>query len=109
MPRPTRLLINAFLGVFAGLLIGCGPAPAKVLTVDGGQVSGTTWNDSFLFRGIPFAAPPLGPLRWKPPQPVHRWRGVRASDDQPPSCIQGDQGWNHADFLNQSEDCLTLD
>jgi para-nitrobenzyl esterase len=62
-----------------------------------------------LFRGIPFAAPPLGPLRWKPPQPVLSWKGVRQSLDRPPSCIQPDQGWNHSDYVNQNEDCLTLD
>ena len=62
-----------------------------------------------LFRGIPFAAPPLGPFRWKPPQPVRPWKGIRQSLDQPPSCLQNDAGWNHGDFLNQSEDCLTLD
>ncbi len=62
-----------------------------------------------LFRGIPFAAPPLGPLRWKPPQPVVPWRGVRASLKQPASCLQNDHGWNRGDVLIGSEDCLTLD
>ena len=109
MPRPTRLLTHAFLGLFAGLLLGCGAAPAEVVPVDGGEVRAQDWNDSLLFRGIPFAAPPLGSLRWKPPQPVVPWKGVRESVEAPPSCIQGDQGWNHSDFLNQSEDCLTLD
>ena len=62
-----------------------------------------------LFRGIPFAAPPVGKLRWKPPQPVSPWNGVRPSLEQPASCIQNDQGWNHSDFLIGREDCLTLD
>ena len=109
MRRPTRLLTKAFLGAFVALLMGCGPAPAQIIAVDGGQVRGREWNGSMLFRGIPFAAPPLGSLRWKPPQPAAPWKGVRESAEHPPSCIQGDQGWNHADFLNQSEDCLTLD
>ena len=109
MPRPTRLLATAFLSLFGGLLLGCGAAPAEVVRVDGGQVRARDWNGSLLFRGIPFAAPPLGSLRWKPPQPVLPWKGVRESVEAPPSCIQGDQGWNHSDFLNQREDCLTLD
>ncbi len=62
-----------------------------------------------MFRGIPFAAPPLEDLRWKSPQPVVPWKGVRESLDQPPSCVQNDQGWNHGDYVIGREDCLTLD
>jgi para-nitrobenzyl esterase len=90
-------------------LLACAPGEAQTIKVDGGLIRGKAWNGSLLFRGVPFAAAPLGPLRWRPPQPVHSWSGVRDSLDRPPSCIQPDQGWNHADFLNQSEDCLTLD
>ena len=106
MRRSTSLLA---LGLFAGLLLSCSSYPAEVVPVDGGDVRASEWNGSLLFRGIPFAAPPLGSLRWKPPQPVIPWKGVRSSVEAPPSCTQGDQGWNHADFLNQNEDCLTLD
>lgn len=91
------------------LLLGCRPAEAQTIRVDGGLIHGKAWNGSVLFRGIPFAAPPLGPLRWKPPQPVHPWKGIRQSLDRPQSCIQPDQGWNHSDFINQNENCLTLD
>jgi para-nitrobenzyl esterase len=63
----------------------------------------------FLFRGIPFAAPPVGELRWKPPQPVVAWKGVREATAQPASCIQNDQGWNYSDYVIGKEDCLTLD
>src|SRR5437763_14810723 len=110
MPRPTRSLHGALVALLIDLTIGgSGSAAARGVPVDGGLVRSTTWNGSILTRGIPFAAPPLGRFRWKPPQPVLAWKGVRASVDKPPSCIQGDQGWNHSDFLNQSEDCLTLD
>jgi len=90
-------------------LISCGRTNAQSIRVDGGVVRGQEWNGSMLFRGIPFAAPPLGILRWKPPQPVRPWRGVRDSLEQPASCVQPDQGWNHSDFLIGNEDCLTLD
>jgi para-nitrobenzyl esterase len=90
-------------------LLSCAPAAAQVVQVDGGSVGGKAWNGSVLFRGIPFAAPPLGDLRWKPPQPVRAWRDVRASVDQPASCLQNDYGWNHSDFVIGNEDCLTLD
>ena len=89
------------------MVAACGSA--QTVKVDGGVVGGQDWNGSILFRGIPFAAPPLGDLRWKPPQPVKPWTGERASLDQPASCIQGDYGWNHGDFLIGNEDCLTLD
>lgn len=84
-------------------------AEAQTIAVDGGTVAGAPRDDGLLFRGIPFAAPPVGPLRWRPPQPVHAWHGVRASLNQPASCLQNDQGWNHGDYLIGAEDCLTLD
>jgi para-nitrobenzyl esterase len=82
---------------------------AQVVKVDGGSVRGKALNGGTLFRGIPFAAPPVEDRRWKPPQPVIPWKGVRDSLDQPPSCVQNDQGWNHGDFVIGREDCLTLD
>ena len=85
------------------------PASATDVKVDGGVVRGERWQGGELFRGIPFAAPPLGPLRWKPPQPVRAWTGVRESLKQPWSCLQNDDGWNHSDFVIGNEDCLTLD
>ena len=85
------------------------PALAQAVRVDGGTVAGKRWNGNTLFRGIPFAAPVVGALRWQPPQPVRPWHGVRASLDRPPSCLQNDYGWNHSDFLIGAEDCLTLD
>jgi para-nitrobenzyl esterase len=102
--RSTASLISILL---AALLAS--PAGGQVARVDGGAVKGEQWNGSTVFRGIPFAAPPLGPLRWKPPQPLVPWRGVRASLKQPASCLQNDYGWNRGDVLIGSEDCLTLD
>src|SRR5438045_7231263 len=98
--------MRPFLAVCAALLASS--AGAQTVTVDGGLVRGKEWNGSTLFRGIPFAAPPLGKLRWKPPQPVRAWAGERGSVDQPASCLQNDYGWNHDDFLIGNEDCLTL-
>src|SRR5450756_1428658 len=40
------------------------------------------------FKGIPFAAPPVGPLRWKAPQPVQAWTGVRKATEYPARCMQ---------------------
>lgn len=61
------------------------------------------------FKGIPYAAPPVGPLRWKPPQPAPAWSGVRKAVDYPPRAMQGriydDMVFNDA---GPSEDCLYL-
>ena len=100
----------------AGLLFSvvalflCAPLQAQVVPVTGGSVRGSEWNGGgYLFRGVPFAAAPVGALRWKPPQPVVPWTGVRDATAQPASCIQNDQGWNYSDFVIGKEDCLTLD
>jgi para-nitrobenzyl esterase len=102
----SRLGASLFAAV---LLFSSECAQAQTVRVDGGIVRGKAWNGSIVFRGLPFAAPPLGDLRWKPPRPVRRWAGVRESLDQPASCPQNDYGWNHGDFLIGKEDCLTLD
>jgi len=103
--------LAATLAILAGAvaLVACARARAQPVKVDGGTVEGKVWNGSFLYRGIPFAAPPLGDLRWKPPQPVRPWSGVRESMEEPASCLQNDYGWNHGDSLIGNEDCLTLD
>jgi para-nitrobenzyl esterase len=101
----TFVTISALTSAF----LSAAPVAAQTVMVDGGAISGKSWDGSMVFRGIPFAAPPLGALRWKPPQPVHRWTGARQSLQQPASCLQNDYGWNHSDFLIGNENCLTLD
>ena len=53
-----------------------------ILTIDGGQIVGvpTATKGVIAYKGIPFAAPPVGVLRWKEPQPVISWKGVRKAD-----------------------------
>jgi para-nitrobenzyl esterase len=61
------------------------------------------------YKGIPFAAPPVGDLRWRPPQPVGRWKGVLAASEFGHHCIQSGS-YNDMVFHDPgpSEDCLTL-
>lgn len=68
-------------------------AEEPVLTVSGGKIQGvpTQTKDVFVYKGIPFAAPPVGDLRWKAPQPVIPWMGVLKADKFGPACIQADQ------------------
>jgi para-nitrobenzyl esterase len=79
--------------------------------IDGGLVEGTLNSDSSLriFRGIPFAAPPEGDLRWRPPQPVQHWTGVRKAVEFGPRCVQGKVfGDIVSRSAEMSEDCLSL-
>lgn len=82
------------------------------IQVTGGSISGTTENGVQTFKGIPFAAPPVGDLRWKPPHPVLPWDGVKAFTEFAPGCPQtlASEGSFYA-FTNPAkldEDCLCL-
>lgn len=85
------------------ILIGCQSHPLVVST-DAGSISGTTdaSGDVLIFKGIPFAAPPVGRLRWREPQPVIPWSGVRRCVAFGPNPIQ-DPCWGVC-----KEDCLYL-
>lgn len=67
-----------------------------------GLVQGAAEDGLTVYRGIPFAAPPVGPLRWQPPQPAAKWEGVRQTVEFAPDPYQGDGKGN------VSEDCLYL-
>jgi len=84
---------------------------AEQVKIDSGMVEGTLNSDGSLriFRGIPFAAPPVGELRWRPPQPVKPWSGVRMAVEFGPRCVQGKVfGDIIARGKEMSEDCLSL-
>ena len=59
-----------------------GKAANPVLTIEGGQVQGVKADNEgvTVYRGIPYAAPPIKALRWKAPQPVMPWQGVKIAD-----------------------------
>jgi len=71
------------------------------LETESGNVRGIAANGVISFKGIPFAAPPVGALRWRMPQPVKPWQGTLSADKFGPACMQ-------ADDVPKSEDCLTL-
>ena len=101
------------LGLAFALVVDAVFAADSVPTVriDTGTLSGSRDAKSGLdeFKGIPYAAPPVGSLRWKPPQPVSGWTGVRKADHFGPRCMQrplyGDMVFRSA---GMSEDCLYL-
>jgi para-nitrobenzyl esterase len=83
--------------------------PATQVHVDTGALAGTVDRDTLVFRGIPYAAPPVGPRRWKAPEPAAAWTGVRDATHYGAACPQGDEHkepW--AQVGAQSEDCLFL-
>jgi para-nitrobenzyl esterase len=79
--------------------------PALVVLTAGGWVQGRTAGTTDEYLGIPYAAPPVGALRWRPPQPAARWRGVRKANRFAPHCPQPPSAFGVA---STSEDCLYL-
>jgi para-nitrobenzyl esterase len=114
MLRNRTLLAIAFALAFSGLAFftdNTTQATDNSIRVDGGLISGTTADGVRSFKGIPFAAPPVGELRWKPPQPVVAWEGVRQADSFGPECPQSPYpsgSMYYAPPQKQSEDCLYL-
>ncbi|NLT65919.1 MAG: carboxylesterase family protein [Acidobacteria bacterium] len=81
----------------------------KTAKVTGGKVQGIVEDGISIFKGIPFAAPPVGELRWKAPQPVKGWPGIRMAEAFAPGCVQ-DTGMAKmmGAPVSVSEDCLYL-
>jgi len=78
---------------------------APTLTITGGRVRGLAVPGGYVFRGLPYAAPPTGNLRWRPPRPPADWQGVRDATRFGPSSPQPQ---NPALTGPASEDCLYL-
>ena len=108
---PRRLSLALGVTAFAALLSAATQVPSPRVTIDTGTVEGIVDSASgvFLFRGIPYAAPPVGELRWKPPRPPVRWSGVRQAKELGHNCVQHQPyGDIHATAAGLSEDCLFL-
>ena len=85
--------------------------PTAAIKVDTGQLSGVEEKGVESFKGIPFAAPPVGALRWRAPQPAARWQGVRNVNAYGAICMQAprqDSVGLVTRREDMSEDCLTL-
>lgn len=81
---------------------------SAAVTIETGQVEGVQEDGMTIYRGIPFAAPPVGDLRWRAPQPAAKWSGVRAADKFAPPCMQGNGTNQGKQGPPVSEDCLYL-
>jgi para-nitrobenzyl esterase len=105
--RPIKYLVVAMMSI-APLTE---PNAAEVLRVEGGMIADTEANAAGVrsFKGIPYAAPPVGELRWRKPEPVKPWEGMRKAGEWGPRCMQGNR-LGDIDSLNKrmEEDCLYL-
>jgi para-nitrobenzyl esterase len=105
-------------GVLLMTITSCNRNQNLVLKIEGGLVQGvpTETPGVYVYKGIPYAAPPVGDLRWKPPQPVIPWEGIRVADQYGPAAIQSPRqpgSFYYKEFFTDdghqnSEDCLYL-
>jgi len=98
--KKKTFLIPMLVLFFMGQIIAQQPSPVKV---DGGMLQGKTEDGLTVYKGIPFAAPPVGDLRWRAPQPAAKWDGIKQATDFAPGPIQGGNPPS-----GKSEDCLYL-
>jgi len=108
--RTARSVVRAALVLAVVLLAACsdsdsepdGPGEtADVVKTESGSVHGVAYEQYRVFQAIPYAAPPTGERRWRRPEPVQSWQGVREATEPAPNCPQTEPG-------TQSEDCLFL-
>ncbi|MFO1248589.1 MAG: carboxylesterase family protein [Alphaproteobacteria bacterium] len=96
-----RLALTLLLAMTTG-------ANAAPVTTAEGPVEGVAKSGVTRFLGIPYAKPPVGALRWMPPQPVAKWTATRAADKFGPTCAQVTTLGPFAGPPNSNEDCLYL-
>jgi len=95
-----KIILLFSLGI---LFFSCKEKPlSTIIDTENGQVEGVQENGFMSFKGIPFAAPPVGELRWKDPQPVEPWEDVLKADTFACGCSQAQN------LRPQGEDCLYL-
>lgn len=82
----TSLLILSAMCLVPALSAATSSSP--VVQIASGEVRGLYSGNLMIFKGIPYAAPPVGNLRWRPPQPVASWKGVRGATEYGHDCMQ---------------------
>ncbi len=103
------LWIGATLAIATLLCARPAAAQIGIVSVTGGRVEGVTADGITSFKGIPLAAPPVGNLRWRAPQPVVPWHGIRKTDHFAPGCMQPPLAVPiFGEPPAMSEDCLYL-
>ena len=108
--RSAKCSLATVVAALAAIFL-TGARAAESLQIEGGQIADAAPDASGIrvFKGIPYAAPPVGELRWKAPQPVQPWDGIRSIAEWGPRCVQSNR-LGDFDPLNKrmDEDCLYL-
>lgn len=107
-----RTMVRQWVAAWAVLTVPVAlfaASSAPQVKTDSGVVEGKDDGAVHTFLGIPYAAPPVGDLRWRPPQPATKWTGVRKATEFGAHCMQG-KVYGDMNFRDPggSEDCLTL-
>jgi para-nitrobenzyl esterase len=106
-----RHQLQLWSGALACLILWPAFAAGPIVDAPAGKIEGQLNGKLRVFKGIPFALPPVGPARWKPPAPIPRWAEVRKAAEFGPACYQPKstvQTVYTRDPLPMSEDCLSL-
>src|SRR6201998_3495813 len=90
------------------LVLGPGAAFAAAVHVESGALQGVDANGLSIYKGVPYAAAPLGELRWREPRSVKSWKGVRRATAFAPACMQTGVSMPGETPPAVSEDCLFL-
>jgi para-nitrobenzyl esterase len=103
--------MHRWMILFFLLAVLAAPARSDTIRVEGGLISGKSGNNPEIavYKGVPYAAPPVGNLRWRAPQPVVTWEGVRKAEQYSPTCMQPERPHDsvyYPGFEPISEDCL---
>jgi len=118
--RSFAALGGTATGLLAASIAAATPASAEpslasgapIVQAPAGAVRGQSEGSLRVFRGIPYALPPVGAQRWRPPSPMPVWQGVRDANAFGPACVQPQSGTLSNIYSNRpmpmSEDCLTL-
>ena len=107
--RRLRIALGMF-GVIATIgSIGVATQTPTRVKIDSGEIEGVAANAVIAFKGIPFAAPPVGELRWRAPKPAAKWSGVRPAREYGHDCMQEPFGGDAAPLgTPPDEDCLVV-
>jgi para-nitrobenzyl esterase len=107
--RSLAVFVLALTAVCAATMAAAAGSSAATVTIDTGRLQGEVRDDVISFKGIPFALPPVGALRWKPPHRAAHWSGVRKAAGYGADCMQVPFPSDAAPLgMKPAEDCLYL-
>ena len=98
----TKMAVSCGVSMLLGSITYAG-----TVKTEGGVIQGTVEDGLAVYRGIPYAAPPVGDLRWRAPQPPATWQGVRMAEQFGAPCIQSNRAIEN-NPIKHNEDCLYL-